>query len=144
MFVYLLPVENFHGGDGWKMPVIFSIATDLEQLRKNDFVRYIKIMLLAFQKAHEEKSFNDGFSSIFVEGEISRMRLEPNFWDEQYITVEHIRHDEDIKLVLVDHQDITFDVNEPERIKDAINPLFLEYVHHITLNDADLEIIKDE
>lgn len=144
MFVYLLPIENFHGGDGWKMPVVFSTGTDLDQLKRSDLARYIKIMLLAFQKAHKEKSFDHGFTAIQLEAEYSQMRLEPDFWNDQSMTVEHLTSDEELKLSIIDNLNITYDVKEPERLKHALDPLLMDHLHYINLTVTDLEIIKDE
>lgn len=144
MFVYLLPVENFHGGDGWKMPVVFSTGTDLDQLKRSDLARYIKIMILAFQKAHKEKSYDHGFSAILLEAEYSQMRLNPNFWSEQSMTVEHMTSDEELKLSLIDNLNITYDVKEPERLKQGLDPQLMEHVHYINLSLTDLEIIIDD
>lgn len=144
MFVYLLPIENFHGGDGWKMPVVFSTGTDLDQLKRSDLARYIKIMLLAFQKSHKEKSFDHGFTAILLEADYSQMRLEPDFWNDQSITVEHMTSDEELKLSIIDNLNITYDVLEPKRLKQVLDPLLMDHLHYINLSVADLEIIKDE
>lgn len=144
MFNYLLPVENFHGGDGWKMPVTFSIDTDLDQLKKTDLVRYIKIMILAFQKAHKAKSFDHGFTALLLEAEYSQMRLNPDFWKEQSITDEHMTSDEVLKLSVIDNLNITYDIHEPERLKQQLDSVLKDHIQHIEISASDLEIIIDD
>lgn len=145
MFSYILPVENSHGSDSWKMPVIFSIPLDLTIVKKKDIGKFIKIMILSFQKAYKENTSSCTFISIDLYALESHSRLSPNFWNYgQAIATEHLDYDERIQLCFVDEHNVTFEVKEPKEIPSNLLSNIAEYMHFIQLSDQDLSIIEEE
>lgn len=147
MFTYILPIENFFGGNGWKMPVIFTTGVDLMEMKKPDMDKYIKVMMLAFNKFYNQLSYNNSFKSIQLIAEYSNSNLNPNFWDAgQIITTEHIGTDEVLTLNFTDSQGICFTVKEPFQIQhpEMINQIFFNVLHNISLNENDLAVIIED
>lgn len=147
MFTYILPIENFFGGNGWKMPILFSTGVNLLELKKLDMDKYIKIIMLAFDKVYKELSYDNSFKSIQLVAEYSNSNLNPNFWESgQALTTEHIGSDEPLALNYTDSQGITFTVREPFQIQypDMTNQCFSTMLHNINLSKSELAIIVEE
>jgi hypothetical protein len=147
MFTYILPIENFFGGNGWKMPVIFTTDVNLTELKKPDMNKYIKIMMLAFNKLFNELSYNNSFTSIQLVAEYSNSNLNPKFWEAgQAITTEHIGTDEALSINFTDSQGIAFTVKEPFQIQhpEMINQIFFNVLHRISLTESDLAVIIED
>lgn len=142
---YILPVKNFFGGDGWDMPIAFSTDYDLAALKRKNLGQYIKLMIVAFQKAHNSKSFIKGFSAIELECTYSRMKLSTDIGNtNDTITDEHIGSDETLKIKFEDHQGIAFDVMEPLPYPAVVESSLLGLLQHITLNTSDLSVIFED
>lgn len=141
---YILPVENFMGGAGWKMPIPFSVDCDLESLKRKNLGQFIKLMIVVFQKAHNKKSYNKGFTAIELECTYSRMKLNPDIGTtNETITDEHIGSDETIKIKFEDHQRICFDVMEPIPYPEVFESSLLGMLQHTVLNTGDLSLIME-
>lgn len=142
---YILPVENYFGGDGWKMPVAFSTECDLQTLKRKNLSQYIKLMIVVFQKAHNTKSFSQGFSAIELECTYSRMKLNPEIGStNETITDEHIGSEETLKIKFENHQGIAFDVSEPLPYTESLEPALVGSIQHITLSTSDISLIFED
>lgn len=142
---YILPVENFLGGNGWKMPIPFSTDLDLAALKRKNLGQFIKLMIVVFQKAHNKKSYHKGFTTIELECTYSRMKLNPDIGTtNETITDEHIGSDETLKVKFEDHQGICFDVMEPIPYPEIFESSLLGLLQHTVLNSGDLSLILDD
>lgn len=142
---YILPVENSHGGDSWKMPIIFSAPIDLSEIKKKDIGKFIKIMLLTFQKAYRENTSSCTFISIGLHTLETNSKLQPDFWNYgQAIATEHLEYNERIELSLIDEHNVSFEVKEPKEIESNLLSSIAEHVHFIQITAQDLSIIEDD
>lgn len=141
---YILPVENYFGGDGWKMPA-FSTECDLQTLkRKKTFS--VHQTLDCFPKKHTIQNHSVRvFSAIELECTYSRMKLNPDIGaTNETITDEHIGSDETLKIKFENHQGIAFDVSEPLPCSEALEPALVGSIQHITLSTSELSLIFED
>lgn len=152
-YKYLLPVFNSSGGNYWKMPIILTTEIDLVALKKSDLDKYIKVMLLSFQKLHKEISLKSEYNSIVVHAEYSNCRINNDFWNShQLIATSQIGSKEKIVIALVDSSNISFSVKDPVLLElDGLSDSALsliniisEYLHEISLTGEDLSIIIED